>query len=146
LAGHERPNREDCARYQRGGIGNDIPPGPFNLASGKLVKGPAPLIDKPCAEELLRVLAYPKFRLAPDDIQTLLGAYLPFTEAVGAASTKIVAELPHCSDPHDQKFLILAEMGKADALVTGDRALLALAGQTRFAIETPSTFRQRIGR
>ena len=105
-----------------------------------------PLIDKPCVEELLRVLAYPKFHLAPDDIQTLLGAYLPFTETVGAASTKIAAKLPHCSDPHDQKFLILAEMGKADALVTGDRALLALAGQTRFAIETPSMFRQRIGR
>lgn len=106
-----------------------------------------PLIDKPCAEELLRVLAYPKFRLTPDDIQVLLGAYLPFAETVNtAASTKTAAELPPCSDPHDQKFLVLAEAGKAEALVTGDRALLALAGQTRFAIETPARFRRRLGR
>ena len=101
-----------------------------------------PLIDTPCAEELLRVLAYPKFRLMPDDIQTLLGTYLPFTEAVNTASDKTPG-LPRCRDPHDQKFLVLAQERKADVLVTGDQALLALAKQTQFAIETPSVFRRR---
>jgi putative PIN family toxin of toxin-antitoxin system len=101
-----------------------------------------PLIDTPCAEELLRVLAYPKFRLTQDDIQTLLGTYLPFTEAVSTAGVKI-SGIPRCRDPHDQKFLILAHAGKADVLVTGDQALLALARQTPFAIETPSMFRRR---
>ena len=104
-----------------------------------------PLIDTPCAEELLRVLAYPKFRLVQDDIQALLGTYLPFTEAVDTAGGKRPG-LPLCRDPHDQKFLVLAQKGKADVLVTGDRALLALAGQTRFAIETPSVFGRRFGK
>ena len=101
-----------------------------------------PLIDKPCAEELLRVLAYPKFRLTQDEIQTLLGSYLPYTETVHTTSTKAI-RLPLCRDPHDQKFLILAQAGKANTLITGDRALLALAGQTRFQIETPAEFRRR---
>ena len=101
-----------------------------------------PLIDTSFAEELLRVLAYHKFRLTQDDIQTLLGTYLPFTEAVNTASAK-TSRLQRCRDRHDQKFLVLAQEGKADVLVTGDQALVALAGQTRFALETPSAFRRR---
>ncbi len=101
-----------------------------------------PLIDTPCTEELLRVLAYPKFRLTQKDLQTLLGVYLPFTEAVHTAGTKN-SRLPRCRDPHDQKFLVLTRRGEAEALVTGDQALLALAGQVPFAIETPSRFRRR---
>ena len=101
-----------------------------------------PLIDTPCAKELLRVLAYPKYRLTQDDIQTLLGTYLPFTEAVNTAGAK-TSRLPRCRDPHDQKFLVLAQEGKADVLVSGDQALMTLAKQTPFAIETPSVFRRR---
>src|SRR3972149_1130699 len=56
------------------------------------------------AEDVLRVLAYPKFRLTQDDIQTLLGTYLPFTEAVNTASAK-TSRLPRCRDPHDLRFL-----------------------------------------
>jgi len=46
-----------------------------------------------------------------------------------------------CRDKNDQPFLDLAESGKADLSVTGDRDLLALAGQTRFFIETPARHR-----
>jgi predicted nucleic acid-binding protein len=53
------------------------------------------------------------------------------------------SNLPRCRDPHDQKFLALAQAGNAETLVTGDRALLALVGQARFAIETPAAFRRR---
>lgn len=101
-----------------------------------------PLIDTPSAGELLRVLAYPKFRLSSDEIQTLLGTYLPFTETIDTAGAK-GSMLPRCRDPQDQKFLTLAQTGMADVLVTGDQALLVLAGQTRFAIEMPVMFRQR---
>jgi predicted nucleic acid-binding protein len=38
----------------------------------------------------------------------------------------------------------LAQSGKADLLVTGDRDLLSLAGQTAFLIETPDAYRRRI--
>ncbi len=90
----------------------------------------------------MRVLAYPKFRLTQDEIQILLGSYLPCAETVNTASAKAI-RLPLCRDPHDQKFLILAQAGKANTLITGDRALLALAEQARFQIETPAEFRQR---
>ena len=49
-------------------------------------------------------------------------------------------DLPTPTDPADQKFVRLAHIGKADVLVTGDRALLALSGKTRFAIENLPTF------
>ncbi|MEX2163190.1 MAG: hypothetical protein WD823_02950 [Sulfuricaulis sp.] len=52
--------------------------------------------------------------------------------------------LPRCRDSADQKFLTLAQIGRAQVLVTGDQALLVLAGQTRFAIETPAAFRERL--
>jgi predicted nucleic acid-binding protein len=49
-----------------------------------------------------------------------------------------------CRDKNDQPFLDLAENGKADLLVTGDRDLVALAGQTRFFIETRAAYRARV--
>ncbi len=101
-----------------------------------------PLIDKPCAEELLRVLRYPKFRLTPPEIEMLLGGYLPFTEAVTQVRSGH-EDLPRCADLHDQKFLLLVHNGRADILVTGDRALLELAGRTPFEIMTPASFRGR---
>lgn len=101
-----------------------------------------PLVDRACAGELLRVLAYPKFRLDREDLQALLAEFLPFAEPVSpdAASAK---RLPRCRDSQDQKFLVLAAGGRADVLITGDRALLALAGRTAFAIESPAAFAAR---
>jgi len=100
-----------------------------------------PLVDNPCVDELLRVLAYPKFDLTPGDIETLLGEFLPFAEPVRG---RRAGRLPQCRDAHDQKFLTLADAGSADVVVTGDRALLELAGKTRFSIEKPSAFRARL--
>jgi predicted nucleic acid-binding protein len=50
---------------------------------------------------------------------------------------------PRCRDADDQKFLDLAFAGEADFLVTGDRDLLSLAEEVRFAIEPPSRFLRR---
>jgi len=102
-----------------------------------------PLVDRPCADELLRVLGYPKFKLTRDEIEALLGSYLPHAEIVETSSVN-PGRLPRCRDPEDQKFLVLAQNGRAQVLVTGDQALLALAGQTRFTIETPAAFRERL--
>lgn len=101
-----------------------------------------PLADKPCVEELLRVLAYPKFKLEPDEIKSLLGGYLPYTETIENKGTTL-SGLPVCRDLHDQKFLSLAQKGNADVLVIGDQDLLSLNNQTCFQIETPTTFKQR---
>lgn len=102
----------------------------------------APLIDRPCVEELYRVLTYPKFALEQDEIDGLLESYLSQAEAVGTGG-RLPTALPPCRDPHDRKFLRLAAAGRADVLVSGDRALLELAGETRFVIETPVRFRLR---
>ena len=101
-----------------------------------------PLVSRVTIQELLRVLAYPKFAVAEDDIEAILEAYVPYAAMVnvGGPSTR---NLPRCDDPHDQPFLELAAVGRAEVLVTGDRALLRLAGSTAFAIEPPERFRAR---
>jgi putative PIN family toxin of toxin-antitoxin system len=77
----------------------------------------------------VRVLDYPKFRLALLEKQTLLEAFLPYAEAV---SVKNTAGCPPCRDPHEVSFLALAHQGRADDLVTGDADLLAVTGGTSY--------------
>ena len=100
----------------------------------------APLVSRATVAELARVLGYPKFQLSSDDRRELLGEYLPFCEVIKVTrKCKLV-----CRDTNDQPFLDLAQSGKADVLVSGDRDLLALAGQARFFIATPAAYRTRI--
>lgn len=101
-----------------------------------------PLSSRETVTELVRVLAYPKFSLTSEDVESLLSAYLPFSELV-AAHKLPSPRLPRCSDEADQMFLVLAAIGKAEVLVTGDKALLDLADRTHFAIETPARFKAR---
>ena len=101
-----------------------------------------PLVCSATARELIAALAYPKFKLGESEIQTLLAAYLPFTEAIDI-SDDTVADVPLCSDPDDQKFVRLAAIGRADVLVSGDRALLKLANRVPFAIESAADFKRR---
>ncbi len=102
-----------------------------------------PLVSRATTQELIQVLAYPKFGLDEEEIEVILAAYLPYVSAVSGGSR--VAGLPTCVDPDDQKFLTLAAHGGADVLVTGDRALADLQGQTEFDIESPAQFRRRFG-
>ena len=83
-----------------------------------------PLVDRPCLDELVRVLAYPKFQLTEGEIRSLLGSYLPYAVTVDT-SAAAPGDLPRCRDPEDDKFLMLARAGEAEVLVTGDAALLA---------------------
>jgi len=99
-----------------------------------------PLVSRATAEELTRILAYPKFRLTADEQLEALASYIPYCEAVEIAESCTVL----CRDTKDQPLLDLAESGKADLLVTGDEDLLALAGQTKFLIETPEDYRRRV--
>ena len=99
------------------------------------------LLSTATAQELIRVLAYPKFRLSAEDQHELLADYLPYAMTVRIPQPP--PAVPPCRDPFDLPFLQLAAAGKASALITGDKDLLALAGQTRFAILTPSAFLDR---
>jgi putative PIN family toxin of toxin-antitoxin system len=100
-----------------------------------------PLASRDTTAELIRVLAYPKFRLSADDRENLLGDYLPRCEAVSVPKR---IKVPVCRDPFDRPFLELALAAKADALLSGDKDLLALA--TVFAVPNlaPAVFRARL--
>ena len=84
-----------------------------------------PLVSTAKVQELMRVLAYPKFRLSADDQRELLADYLPFADVVAVPEPP--PRVPDCRDPHDLPFLHLAAAGKADLLVSGDADLLSLA-------------------
>jgi putative PIN family toxin of toxin-antitoxin system len=83
-----------------------------------------PLVCRDSVSELLRVLGYPKFKLSAQEQQDLLGDFLPYTEVVALPTPWPV--LPTCRDNKDQVFLVLAQAGQADALVSGDADILTL--------------------
>ncbi len=97
-----------------------------------------PLVSTVTVRELMRVLAYPKFRLAASEQEELLADYLPYAETVRVPTPP--PRVPDCRDAFDLPFLHLAAAGKADALVSGDGDLLALAADVGFAILTPAAF------
>lgn len=84
-----------------------------------------PLVSATTVAELVRVLAYPKFRLTDAAQSEVLADYLPFCDVVAVPHPP--PRTPPCRDPLDVPFLELALAGQADCLVTGDGDLLALA-------------------
>ncbi len=97
-----------------------------------------PLVSTVTAQELIRVLAYPKFRLTASGIEELLADYLPY-----AVTVRIPAKLPTvpvCRDPFDLPFLHLAVAGNADVLISGDKDLLSLAAAFAVPILTPADY------
>ncbi|MDO8263464.1 MAG: putative toxin-antitoxin system toxin component, PIN family [Gallionella sp.] len=97
-----------------------------------------PLVSSVTATELIRVLAYPKFKLTAAEQQELLADYLPYCTTVRMPAKPPAT--PACRDPFDLPFLQLAVAGKAKYLVTGDRDLLSLAGQFVCPIITADQF------
>ena len=83
-----------------------------------------PLVCHDTINELLRVLAYPKFGLSVVEQRELLADFLPFAEVISLPVAW--PDLPACRDKNDQVFLVLAQVGEADAFVTGDADLLAM--------------------
>lgn len=85
-----------------------------------------PLASTATAQELVRVLGYPKFHLSAAEQEELLADFVPWVEVVRAPDPPPAG--PACRDPFDIPFLHLAIAGRAKAIVSGDRDLLALAG------------------
>ncbi|HWI81745.1 putative toxin-antitoxin system toxin component, PIN family [Ramlibacter sp.] len=84
-----------------------------------------PLASTATGQELVRVLAYPKFRLSREEQGELVADYLPYVKSVRIPNPP--PTVPACRDPMDVAFLHLAVAGKARVLVSGDGDLLALA-------------------
>jgi putative PIN family toxin of toxin-antitoxin system len=83
-----------------------------------------PLVCRETVSEFLRVLAYPKFKLTPQEQHDLLDDFLPHVETVTLPLPWPV--LPACRDAKDQAFLVLAHAAAAEALVSGDADILVL--------------------
>jgi len=98
-----------------------------------------PLVSKETAEEIIRVLSYPKFKLEKDEIQSLLADYLPYAETVVIKSNRA---FPQCKNVNDQMFIDLALQENAEVLVSGDSDLLEM--DINLAIETPAQYEKRI--
>ena len=101
-----------------------------------------PLVSQATASELIRVLAYPKFRLSAADREELLADYLPHCRSVRIPAR--LPKLPRCRDANDQMFIELAAVGKADLLVTGDQDVLVLAPMFNRRIVTAEVFLTRL--
>lgn len=84
-----------------------------------------PLASTATVQELVRVLAYPKFRLSALEQEELIADYVPFVQIVHIPHPP--PKVPDCRDPKDAPFLHLAVAGKAEVLVSGDLDLLELA-------------------
>lgn len=85
-----------------------------------------PLASTATARELMCVLAYPKFGLSAAEQAELLADFMPWVHVVAIPNPP--PAVPRCRDPLDAPFLHLGVAGKARALVSGDRDLLALTG------------------
>ena len=99
------------------------------------------MVSPPTVAELSRVVAHGKFGLNPRLGSGRLGAYLPWCEFIDVPEDTLV---PECRDPSDIPFLQLAAAGAADALVTADQDLLALAPVFSVPILTAGEARRRL--
>jgi putative PIN family toxin of toxin-antitoxin system len=83
-----------------------------------------PLASKDTVSELIRVLSYPKFKLTKAEQDLLLADFLPYVEVVKIED--VPEGLPQIRDKADQMFLILAVVGNAEVLVSGDADILEI--------------------
>ena len=100
------------------------------------------LASQATVAELLRVLAYPKFKLSAAEREELLADYLPCCRSVHVPAR--LPKLPQCRDPNDQMFIELAAIGSAEFLVSGDKDLLVLAPEFGQRIVTVEAFLDRV--
>ena len=94
-----------------------------------------PLISKEILDEYLKVLAYPKFELTEKEITFLVYCeVLPyFEDTVVRKKKRVIME-----DPSDDKFIVCADAGKADYIISGDNHLLNLKVYKSIEILAPS--------
>jgi putative PIN family toxin of toxin-antitoxin system len=104
-------------------------------------------------DELRRVLAYPRCKLAAEAQEELLNRYrmacheatLPMGFALG--NLLLPEGFPRCRDADDQHFLALAYHAKAHGLLTKDRELLRLrkrAARFGVTIVSPGEFFEKL--
>lgn len=83
-----------------------------------------PVFCKQTASELVRVLTYAKFRLKPDEVNSLLAEILPYVETF--VLNEPLGAIEDLTDASDAVFIHLVRQAKANWLVSGDGHLLSL--------------------
>jgi putative PIN family toxin of toxin-antitoxin system len=82
-----------------------------------------PLVSSEIMQEIIRVLAYPRFDLGEAEIKSIINEeIMPYVETVKIS--RPVAGV--CRDHADDIFLACAVNGKAEAIISGDIHLLSL--------------------
>ena len=107
-----------------------------------LQKGRIKLVaSKPIMDELLRVLAYPRFELSAKEIEYLFyRQILPYVDI-----TEVPTEKPAVSeDPSDDKFIHCALEAGVRIIITGDQHLLKLKKFQQIVIFTVSEFLEKM--
>lgn len=140
--------KEEVARSRRAVLDTNVAVSALLFREGRLAwlreawegRRVVPVVSAATVAELVRVLGYPKFKLAGDDAKNLLAVYMEHAEAVGEVGRFI--RVPRCRDADDRVFLRLAYAARVDALVTGDDDLLAVAAESRIPILSPEAFRK----
>lgn len=99
------------------------------------------LFSQELLEEFLTVVERPKLKkyISDEDLAYILETFDEVAEFVNVTS-----EITECRDPKDNFLLSLAVDGKADYLLTGDKALLVLKKIGDTKIKTISDFFDRI--
>ncbi len=81
--------------------------------------------NQACVDELVRVLAYPNFKLNTSAQTVALDKYLSYAQ-ITPERASMLGQVPRCRDTDDQKFLELAAHARAAALISKDNAVLGL--------------------
>ncbi len=114
-----------------------IPGSPPNKSVKKVIHNDMLLVSDETLEELVNVLARPKFNnyISIEDRQEFIRKFLRITEKV-----TITKRIQECRDPKDDKFLELAINGKADFIITGDQDLLIMNPYRNIRIISPMDY------
>ncbi len=103
------------------------------------------VISRETTDELLRVMAYPKFRLTHAEITFLFDTeLLPFADVIELTASK--SKQRWSRDPGDDKFIHCAKAGKCTRLITGDDDLLSLKRVGKVVILSPAEFLGVLGK
>lgn len=103
------------------------------------------VMSRETTDELLRVMAYPKFRLTHAEITFLFDTeLLPYADVIELPASK--SKQRWCRDPEDDKFIRCAKAGKCTRLITGDDDLLSLERVGKVVILSPAEFLGALGK
>lgn len=103
------------------------------------------VMSRETTDELLRVMAYPKFRLTHAEITFLFDAeLLPYGDVIELPASK--SKQRWNRDPEDDKFIRCAKAGKCTRLITGDGDLLSLKRVGKVVILSPAEYLGALGK